>query len=78
MRDDINEFEDMIAECYKVLIGTKRTIELTKKAFEINDIKLSPNIVFYEIDSTSRTEKKLVLVADKRIKIEILKYLHIL
>lgn len=52
MRDDINEFE--------VLIGTKRTIELTKKAFEINDIKLSPNIVFYEIDSTPRTEKKLV------------------
>ena len=30
IQDDINQFEEMVADCYSVSIGTKRTIEITK------------------------------------------------
>ncbi len=78
IQNDINQFEEMVAECYSISIGTKRTIEITKQTFESIGIKLSPNIIFYEVESNKRTEGKLVLLKDKKLKIEILKYLHIL
>lgn len=78
IQDDINQFEEMVADCYSVSIGTKRTIEITKQAFELVGVKLSPNNIFYEIKSTKKTEGKLLLVDDKKLKIEILKHLHIL
>ena len=78
IQNDINQFEEMVANCYSVSIGTKRTIEITKQTFDSVGIKLSPNIIFYEIESNKRTEGKLVLLKDKKLKIEILKLLHIL
>jgi hypothetical protein len=78
IQDDINQFEEMVAECYSISIGTKRTIEITKETFDSIGIKLSPNNIFYEVASNKKTEKKLVLITDKKLKIEILKNLHIL
>lgn len=78
MQDDINQFEEMIADCYSVFIGTKKTIKITKQAFESVGIKLSPNNIFYEVKSIKKTEGKLLLIDDKKLKIEILKHLHIL
>ena len=46
IQDDINQFEEMVADCYSVSIGTKRTIEITKQAFEAVGVKLSPNNIF--------------------------------
>lgn len=74
---DIDNFNEMIADCYKVFVGTKRTIRLIKDIFNDIDFK-SQNIVLYEIESTARTEKKLALVVDKKLKIDILKELKIL
>lgn len=78
IQNDINQFESMIADCYSVYIGTKRTIEIVKQAFKLANANAKPNIVFYEIESTKRTEGKLASVKDVRLKIEILKKLHIL
>ena len=66
IQDDINQFEEMIADCYSVSIGTKRTIEITKQAFESVGVKLSPNNIFYEVKSTKKTEGKLLLVDNKK------------
>lgn len=78
IQDDINQFENMIADCYSIYIGTKRTIEIVSQAFKLANANTNPNIVFYEIESTKRTEGKLASVKDINLKIEILKKLHIL
>lgn len=78
MQNDINQFEEMIAECYKIFIGTKRTIEITKQAFEQVGVTLNSNYIFYEIKSDKNIKKELFLVNNKNLKIEILKRLHIL
>lgn len=78
LKDDIYQFEEMIAKCYSILVGTKRTIEIAKKAFDLVDTTSSPNIIFYEIKSEAKTESKLMVVTDIELKIEILKELRIL
>lgn len=78
IQDDINQFENMIADCYSIYIGTKRTIEIVSQAFKLANANTNPNIVFYEIESTKKTEGKLASVKDNNLKIEILKKLHIL
>lgn len=77
-QNDINQFEEMIAECFSISVGTKRTINATKEAFKSVGIELDSNNIFYEIKSTKKTEGKLILIEDKNLKIEILKQLHIL
>lgn len=77
-QNDINQFEEMIAECFSISVGTKRTIRITKEAFKSVGIELDSNNIFYEIKSTKKTEGKLILIEDKNLKIEILKQLHIL
>lgn len=78
MDSDIEKFYEMIADCYAVFVGTKRTIEIAKEAFTYAGVKPNTNTVFYEIESTKKTEKKLALVTDKKLKIEILKEKKIL
>lgn len=78
IQDDIDQFEEMIADCYLVSVGTKRTIEITKEAFRLAGVELGPNNIFYEIESNVKTEKALVLIDNKKLKIEILKHLHII
>ena len=78
IQDDIDQFEEMVANCYTISIGTKRTIEIARKTFESVGAKIGPNIIFYEVKSCKKTEGKLILVSDKKLKIEILKILHIL
>ena len=75
---DIQDFEELVANCYSIFIGTERTIKIAKQAFEANNIKLSPNNIFYKVKSTRKTENKLGLVTDLNLKIKILKHLHIL
>ena len=77
-QNDINQFEEMITECFSISVGTKRTIRITKEAFKSVGIELDSNNIFYEIKSTKKTEGKLILIEDKNLKIEILKQLHIL
>ena len=60
IQDDINQFEEMVADCYSVSIGTKRTIEITKQAFESVDVKLSPNNIINKAKSTKKTQGKLI------------------
>jgi hypothetical protein len=73
MQDDINQLKR-----YSVFIGTKRTIEITKEAFQYAGVEENPNIIFYEVISKKSTENKLLLVTDNLIKFKILKELHIL
>ena len=75
--DDRNQFEEMIASSYAVFIGTKKTIETTKKAFEHAGV-VPGNVAFYCVRSSKKTEEKLVQITDMILKIEILKRLHIL
>lgn len=78
MKDDIRQFEEMIAECYSIFIGTKHSINIMKQAFELVGVKLSSNVIFYEVKTNKKSNKKIVLIDKKDLKIEILKELHIL
>ena len=78
MQDDIEQFDEMVASCYSVFIGTKRSITVIKEAFEAVGAKININTVFYEIETNKQTKDKLLLIDDKHLKIEILKQLHIL
>lgn len=77
MQDDIKQFEEMVADCYAVFIGTKHTIEITKKAFEYAGVNIG-SVIFYEVKSKRNTENRLLPITDKKLKIEILKELHII
>lgn len=78
MQDDIEQFNEMVANCYNVFIGTKRSINIIKQAFESIGKPMNPNTVFYEVSSNKKTNGKLLLIEDKDLKIEILQHLHIL
>lgn len=75
--DDRNQFEEMIANSYAVFVGTKKTIEITKKAFEHAGV-IPGNVAFYSVRLSKKTEEKLVQITDIALKIEILKRVHIL
>lgn len=78
MSRDTEQFDEMVAECYQIMAGSKRAIEIAKQAFEYAGVKLGPNKIFYEIKTTKETRNKLVIVTDKELKIEILQHLHII
>lgn len=81
MQSDIDQFEEMIADCYTVFIGTKRTIQVTRQAFALVGVEISSNTILYEVKigrKNLKAEGKLLLIEDKETKIEILKRLHIL
>lgn len=78
MSKDTEQFDEMVADCYQVMVGTKRTIEIAKKAFEYAGVKLDSNKIFFEVKSTKDTKNKLMVVTDRDLKIEILQHLHII
>ena len=78
MSKDEMDFDEMIAECYQVMVGTKKAIEVVKAAFEYAGVKLDSNKIFYEVKSSKDTNNKLMVVTDKDLKMEILQHLHII
>ena len=78
MSKDTEQFDEMVAECYQIMVGTKKSIEIMKQAFEYAGVKLGPNKIFYEVKTTKDTKGKIMLVTDKDLKIEILQHLHII
>lgn len=76
---DLNSFDEMIAENYFVYIGSKRAIRVLRAAFENIGIKISPNVILYEIKGVAKKhDGKVLRIDDLAMKIEILKHMHIL
>jgi|GEM_PF-3970281 len=78
MNKDTEQFDEMVAECYQVMVGTKKAIEVMKQALEYAGVKIGPEKVFVEVKSTKETKNKLMVVTDKELKMEILQHLHII
>ena len=73
MGDILAEFNGMVADSYRVYIGTKKSIKIFKEAFALVGIELSPATdVFYVIPSSKKTKDCIMLVDKPDLKIEIL------
>lgn len=76
---DINNFDEMIAENYHIYIGSKKALKVLREAFKYAGATISPNVILYEIKGVDKKiEGKIVKVIDLETKIEVLKHMKIL
>lgn len=76
---DINTFDEMIAENYHIYIGSKKALKVLRDAIGSVGATISPNVILYEIKGVDKKlEGKIVKVINLETKIEILKHMHIL
>ena len=77
MMDSVSDFEEMIANTYTVFVGTRKSIQIMKRAFDNANVPMC-NMAFYPVRSSKHTDGVLLPLTDLKLKVEALRNLHIL